>query len=355
MVRVLALSSLFPHEVRPYAGAFVEKQLLELTLRKRVELKVVSPLGLVPFPITASRRKLAQLPHLEVWKGLEVHRFRHPVHRSRPAATVGALAARLEPLFQAIRKDFDFDIIDAQTFWPDGVALMDLERKLGVPFSIKARGEDVDHWGAAPETAPMLVEASRRATGLLAVSQGLRANMIKIGMPAERIRVHYTGLDRALFRPRDRAAAKKRLKVEGPLILSVGNLIPRKGHDVVLEAAALLPKVTLWILGGGPEARRLQAKIDAATLGARVRLLGHVPHAMLPALLAAADVTVLASKEEGLANVWVESLACGTPIVTTDVGGARELITNAAAGRIVDRDPRSIATAVDAILSAPFS
>jgi glycosyltransferase involved in cell wall biosynthesis len=116
---------------------------------------------------------------------------------------------------------------------------------------------------------------------------------------------------------------------------------------------ARLPGAHLFVAGGGEEAGRLQARIDALGLQSRARLLGFVPHIMLPALMAAADVTVLASAGEGLANVWIESLAAGTPVVTTDVGGAREVIDRPAAGRIVARDSGAIAAAVAELLAAP--
>src|SRR3546814_17186197 len=92
-----------------------------------------------------------------------------------------------------------------------------------------------------------------------------------------------------------------------------------------------VPDATLLIAGDGPERGRLDALIVRLGLTDRVRLLGAVPHADLPRLIAAADVSALASSSEGLANAWVESLACGTPVVITDAGGARELVRAAAA------------------------
>jgi glycosyltransferase involved in cell wall biosynthesis len=97
----------------------------------------------------------------------------------------------------------------------------------------------------------------------------------------------------------------------------------------------------------------LETQIATAGLGDRVRLLGSLPHDRLPQFFAAADAMVLPSASEGLANVWVEALACGTPIVIPDVGGAREVIDRPAAGRIVPREPGAIAEAVRELLSSP--
>ena len=91
----------------------------------------------------------------------------------------------------------------------------------------------------------------------------------------------------------------------------------------------------------------------AKGLGWRVRLLGGLPHAELPRLLAAADAMLLASEREGLANAWVEALACGTPIVISDAGGAREVIDRAEAGRIAERNPEAIAAALRSLIDSP--
>jgi glycosyltransferase involved in cell wall biosynthesis len=133
----------------------------------------------------------------------------------------------------------------------------------------------------------------------------------------------------------------------------VGALIPRKGHDVVIEAIARLPGVRLHIAGEGPERARLTALIARLAVEDRVTLLGSVAHDAVPRLLASADVMALASSSEGLANVWVEALASGTPIVVTDTGGAREVVVDSAAGRIVARDAAAFAQSIAMLLALP--
>ena len=116
-----------------------------------------------------------------------------------------------------------------------------------------------------------------------------------------------------------------------------------------------LPGATLLIVGQGPAKAELEARIAELGIGDRVRMMGPLPHDALPALYAAADVVALPSASEGLANVWVESLASGTPIVQADVGGARELVDRPAAGRIVARDPAAIGDAIRELLADPPS
>jgi glycosyltransferase involved in cell wall biosynthesis len=246
-----------------------------------------------------------------------------------------------------------FDVIDSEFFWPDGVAAMHLAEALGLPFSVKARGSDIHFWGRRPAIAVQMVEAGRKAGGLLAVSAALKADMVAIGMPEEKIRVHYTGVDLERFRPADRASAKRRLEVEGPLVVTPGNLVALKGQRLAIEALAELPGTTLLIAGEGPERPALEALIAARGLGPRVRLLGNVPPGEMPGLLAAADLMLLPSEREGLANVWIESVASGTPILIADVGGAREVLDRPEAGRLVAREAGAIAAAAREMLASP--
>lgn len=352
MPRVLTLSTLYPDSGRPSFGVFVERQTLALARRDGVEVEVVAAVGLPPWPLTLH-------PHYRTRAGLAAKELRNglPVHRPRfriwpglsGAGAARALAAAVLPLARALR----CDVIDSEFFWPDGVAAMHLAEALGVPFSVKARGSDIHFWGGRPDVAAQMLEAGGKAGGLLAVSAALKADMAAMGIPGEKIRVHYTGVDLERFRPADRAEAKRGLGVEGPLIVTPGNLVALKGQRIAIEALAEVPDATLLIAGEGPERPALEALIAARGLGSRARLLGSVPPAQMPGLLGAADLMVLPSEREGLANVWIESLACGTPILIADVGGAREVLDRAEAGRLVARESGAIAAAAREMLASP--
>lgn len=358
MLRVLTLSTLFPDATRRNFGVFVERQTLGLAAHPDVELRVVAPVGLPPFPLglRGKHAALARLPLGEQWKGVDVYR---PRFLALPGTAgrfhVAALTRALVPLLTDLRRDFPFDVIDASFFFPDGVAGVELGKRFGVPVSIKARGSDIHHWGMAAATAGQVRDAGRAAAGLLAVSDAMKRDMVSMGMPAGRIRVHRTGVDLGQFAPTDRAAAKAALNVPGALIVSTGALIERKGHDIVIEAIAALPNATLIVAGEGAYRPALEARIAELGLGERVRLLGAVPHGEMPALLAAADAMALASANEGLANAWVEALACGTPVVIPDVGGASEVVTERAFGRLVGRSPAGFASGIAAVLADHMS
>ena len=356
MLRILTLSTLFPDASRPNFGVFVERQTIGLAAHPDVALQVVAPIGVPPFPLSlASRyRPLRALPKAEEWKGLTLHRPRFAnVPGTGGRWHVAMLTRALIPVLDAIRRDFRFDIIDAEFFFPDGPAAIALGRRYGVPVSIKARGADIHHWGRAPHTDEQVAMAIRQADGLLAVSQPMADDIAALAAPRAPVTVHYTGVDRSRFGVEDRAAAKRALGIDTPLVVSVGALIPRKGHDIVIAAAQPLPGVTFHLIGEGPQRGALQAQIERLGLGDRVKLLGALPHDQVPRHLAAADVMALASASEGLANAWVEALASGTPVVITDAGGAREAVNRPAAGRIVDATPTAFSEAIAALIADP--
>ena len=353
MLNVLTLSSLFPDATRPNFGIFVERQTAALASRPGVAVRVVAPIGLPVWPLARSARFRAQaaLPLRENWAGLDVSRPRFvTIPGTGGRFHVPALIRALIPVLDRLYDEARFDVIDASFFFPDGPAAVALGRRYGVPVSIKARGADIHHWGLSPATRHQVARAAMQADGLLAVSDAMADDVAALGVPRHRIRVHHTGVDQSRFQPADREAAKRALGVTGPLILSLGALIPRKGHGVVIDAVARLPGVTLMIAGEGAERAALIARAERAGIAGRVRLLGGVPHAELPPLLGAADVMALASASEGLANAWVESLACGTPIVITPAGGAGDVVTSRVAGRIVEADPGEFAAAIRDVL-----
>ncbi|MET1112254.1 MAG: glycosyltransferase [Allosphingosinicella sp.] len=327
-------------------GNFVERQTLELAARPGVEVEVVAPIGRAPFP-------LSDLPVQEVWKGIAVHRLRFPHIHYLPSLRPRALARRLLPLASAIRERFAFDVISAEFSWPDGPAAIVVGRALGVPVVIKARGMEFERRAERGSTRRQLLASGLAAQGLLAVSSSLRATMAAIGLPAERIAVHHPAVDPDLFRPGDRAAAKARLGITGPLLLAVGNLIPEKGHWLAVEALARIEGATLIVAGSGRERGALLARAQRLGVAGRLRLPGSLPHALLPACYAAADVTLHPSLIEGFGNARLESLACGTPLVTTAVGDAALIVDRPAAGRIVEADPQVMAEAVLGLLADP--
>ena len=200
----------------------------------------------------------------------------------------------------------------------------------------------------------MIRWAADNAAGLVTVCEALKRELENLGVDPERIRVLRNGVDLSMFRPVDRDAARERLRFRGPTILSVGHLVPRKGHDLIIRSLSGLSGVNLVILGEGPEKLALQHLAKELGVDDRVQLAGSMAHGRMREIYCAADALVLASDREGWANVLLEAMACGTPVAATAVWGTPEIIKSPAAGVLLpDRQPQTIADAVRALLRNP--
>ena len=358
MRHVLALSTLYPNAAKPGFGGFVARSMAALAARSDWRVSVIAPIGAPPFA-PGRYAELAEAATDGLENGVQVYRPRFTLIPKVGARLNPSMIARsVLPLARRLHTEVPFDLIEAQFFYPDGPAAARIASALGIPLSIKARGGDIHYWGAQGHALRRMREAAEHSAGLLAVSEALRRDMIALGLPGDKIAVHYTGLDRIRFRPMANDEARARIAALGlpanaPLLVSVGALTPGKGQRLAVHALVELPGVHLALVGAGPEENNLRKLVARTGLGDRVHFLGQVAHDILPALLSAADAMVLPSASEGLANAWIEALACGTPLVISDVGGAREVVTRPDAGRLVARDPKAIATAVRELLADP--
>ena len=358
MKRLLSIATLYPNAHNPRFGTFVARQLEALAARGDWVVDVINPIGLPPIAMGRYAPLLDALISGEE-NGVTVHRPRFTLIPAVGGPFNPRMICRAAlPIAQRLHAAQPFDLVDAQFFYPNGPAAAAIARALGLPLSIKARGADISHWGAKPYALRKMRAASDQAAGLLAVSRALAEDMAAIGLPGNKIAVHYTGLDRSRFRPLGRTqcrallAQERGIPADGPLLASVGALIARKGQRFVIEALPDLPDARLVLVGQGPDKAMLEDLARNLQVESRVHFLGSLDHASLPVVLSASDAMVLPSASEGLANAWVEAHACGTPLVITDAGGAGELVTDASAGRIVARDPAAIAEGVRDVLAA---
>ncbi len=356
-MRILTLATLFPNAAQPNFGIFVERQTAGLAARDDAEITVINPIGMPPWPLGRSAKyaALQTLPLHEQWRGLDVHRPRFTLIPKFGAPFNPAMITRaILPLARRLHAENPFDLIDAEFFYPDGAAAMRVSAALGIPFTIKARGSDIYYWANDKRTAGQVLASANKAAGLLAVSGALKRDMAALGIDAEKIMVHYTGLDQSRFKPRDRLAEKAKLGVSGPVILCVAALIVRKNQGLLIEALLQLPDATLLLAGHGPDEGEFRHLAERLGVAGRVRFLGSVAHDDIAPLFAAADVMALVSESEGLANAWVEALACGTPVVSSNVGGAPELIRSPDAGRIVAINLAEIVSAIRELIDNPI-
>jgi glycosyltransferase involved in cell wall biosynthesis len=365
-LRLLSLATLYPAPPRPGFGRFVQTQLETLARQGTWDVTVINPIGLPPLPqalCPARYAPLRTIPAVESSGPVTVHHPRFMLipglsGRFNPALIVRSVL----PLARRLHAENPFDLVDAQFFYPDGPAAAQIARALNLPLAIKARGSDILHWGLEPAPLAQIRAAAAQARVLLSVSQALARDMVGLGLPGDKIRVHYTGLDHGRFYPRPRDAARAELLARLPglilpdsarIVASVGSLITIKGQDLAIAAIAQLPDDVVLVLGGGgPNESALRQQVAGAGLGNRVQFAGNLGHDDLPLLLCAAEAMVLPSEREGLANAWIEALACGALLVISDVGGAREVVDTPTTGYVVARDPSAIADALAKVLAA---
>ena len=254
----------------------------------------------------------------------------------------------------AIREQGGIDLIDGHYLYPDGVAAVMLGRYFDVPVVVTARGSDVNVLPEYRGPRKWIEWALTEADGLIAVSNDLKTRMVALGAPESKTRFLRNGVDLEFFSLRDRAAARQAFGVDGPCLASVGNLISLKGHDLVIEALANLPACRLLIVGDGPMKQDLVALAERSGVSDRVVFLGRLPQEKMPQLYSAIDILVLASSSEGWANVLLETMACGTPVVATNVSGNPEVVVAAEAGVLIpERTPAHIVQAVSGLLANP--
>jgi glycosyltransferase involved in cell wall biosynthesis len=262
------------------------------------------------------------------------------------------LAHAVRPVLERILRSYPFDLIDAHYFYPDGVAAAMLGRHLGKPVVITARGTDVNLIPRYRLPRAMIRWAARRAAGIITVARALKDDLIRVGVPGEGIEVLRNGVDLQLFRPIEREATRRKLGFSRATLVSVGHLIPRKAHDLVIQALPRLPETDLVVIGDGPERAALDALARQSGVGDRVRFVGAVAQDELRDYYGAADVLVLASSREGWANVLLESMACGTPVVASRAGGSPEVVSAAEAGVLMEeRTPQAVAEGVQRLLA----
>lgn len=359
---VVTLSALFPSAAQPQAGLFIRERMFRVA--RHLPLTVVSP---VPwFPLQALVRRLRphfrpMPPRREVQQGIEILRPRF--------LSVPAVLKQFDGLFMAIaclptlrklRGEGRLDLLDAHFAYPDGYAASMLGRWLDVRVTVTLRGTEPRH--ARMLTLRRLVtRALMRAERVFTVASSLKHLAVSLGVPEERVRVVGNGVDIARFSPLPRDQARGALGVGGdaPVLISVGGLVERKGIHRVIDCLGKLrvrhPSLIYLVVGGpcpeGDMTAHLRDQVRRLGLGDCVRFLGPMSPSDLSMPLSAADVFVLATRNEGWANVFLEAMACGLPIVTTDVGGNKEVVSSAELGTVVPfGDGPALVEALDAAL-----
>ena len=357
MIKILTFSTLFPNTIKPSHGVFVETRLRHLVASGEVSARVLAPVPWFPStnPAFGQYAKFASVPREEVRFGLKIE---HPRYFLPPkvgmisAPLLLALAAR-RSIKKLLAAGEDFDLIDAHYFYPDGVAAILLGKWFNKPVVITARGSDISLIPNLYKLPSKMIQwAAQNAAGIVTVCQALKDAMIELGISEKKIITLRNGVDLELFQQTDRQSERARLNITRRTLLSVGNLVPLKGNDLTIRALLYLPDTDLLIVGAGPEKNRLIALANEIGVTNRVRFLGVLSQAELSGYYGAVDALVLASSREGWANVLLEAMACGTPVIASNVWGTPEVVASRDAGVLMPtRTPEGIASSVKTLFS----
>jgi len=355
-MNILVLTTLYPNNVQHRHGIFIENRVKELVKRyPEAKVKVIAPVPYFPsFLPVKEYKKYSKVVSKEIRANIEVI---HPKYFVVPKVGMNITPyflyrTCLASIAEIQAEGFDIDVIDSHYFYPDGVVASWIGKKLNIPVMVTARGSDINIIPQNATAKKRIIKALSTIQASAAVSQALADEMVKLAPSAKKPIVLRNGVDLDFFHP-DAAKHTLPFAVEKneKLILSVGNLVELKGHHLVIEALASLDNTKLIIIGEGEEKVNLRKLVAELSLTDRVFFTGNIMQAELPGYYAAADALVLASSREGMPNVLLESLACGTPVIATNVGGSSEVITHDDIGILLkERSANGIAKAVKTLL-----
>ncbi len=356
--RIVVFSTLFPNPGQPNAGVFIRERMFRVG--EKLPIVVVSPAPWFPFQGLIQKFKphfRPKRPIYEVQQGVKVYYPRFFCIPGMFKFLDGFfMALGSYRLMQKLQKEFEFTIIDAHFTYPDGLAATTLGHWFKVPVSITMRGTEIPH-AKNKKIRGLLIKALNKATQIFSVSSSLRNHAIELGVPEKKIKVVGNGVDTSKFYAVDKNDARKSIgiPIDAKVLITVGGLVERKGFHRVIE---VLPKIkekyadVHYLIVGGPCAEgdwteRLKTQVKELDLQDNVHFLGTKPPDELKIPLSAADVFVLSTRNEGWANVLLESLACGRPVIASDIGGNAEVICTPELGEIVAfDDPEKLFNAI---------
>lgn len=362
MVELVVFSSLFPSAARPGAGIFIRERMFRVARHRA--LVVVSPQPWFPGQALIRLWRPGYRPPSPLYEIQQDIRVYRPRFLSVPGLLRRwdgwSMALGSYRLLRRLKNE-GAKLIDAHFAYPDGEAATRLGGWLRLPTTITLRGTEVPH-SKNPVLRPRLTHALQAATRVFSVSQSLRRLAIELGAAEAQTEVVGNGIDTTRFHPVNREAARRRYKLppDAQILISVGGLVERKGMHRVIDCLPALiarhPNLHYLIVGGGSAEGDMRAELDEQValqgLNRHVHFLGSLAPDELKWPLSAADVFVLATRNEGWANVFLEAMACGLPVVSTDVGGNAEVVCQPELGRIVPfGDAQALERALDDALT----
>ncbi|HPF47614.1 MAG: glycosyltransferase [Alphaproteobacteria bacterium] len=347
-MEILTLTTLYPNILQPRHGIFVKNRLCAMDAIEGFRRKVIAPVPHFPMmEIMSERYRLyEQMPFHEIQGNIDIF---HPKYFTLPGLSFFDNATSMANAAENILGDLypggdDFDLVDGQYLYPDGVAAFKLAKNHNKPLILTARGSDVNYWMDNKKARQKILEAIDYSSNVICVSDALKQSLIDYGVDENKITVIINGVDPSVFNTSVEANPLRE-----DYFLSVGNLIPLKGHNITLNAFFDLSKTRLIIIGDGVERQNLKKQAENLGIKGRVQFIKHVDQNKLAEFYAGAKATILMSSMEGMPNVVLESLATGTPVIACDVGGVSEVLNEQNGFLLDERSEYALSNAVKSL------
>ena len=354
-MKVLAITNLFANSRQPERGIFNTQQFVELA--KICELQVVAPLPWFPKMKTTDKRAIfSEIPEEETMEGIKTYHPRYFLIPKIGRSLYGFLFYfGIINKVKEIYKKFPFDVIVGTWAYPDAFAAALVAKKMDKPLVVKVHGSDVNVMTNYFLRRKMIKFAFNRAFKITPVSYPLKDKIVSLGIPAAKVETIENGMNVTMFKKMDKKECRQTLGLgsDKKHVVYVGNLVPIKGIQFLVEAFKYLPKdVTLSVVGDGELRPELEANVKRWQLEDRVYFFGRLPHDKIPYWLNAADIFCLPTLNEGCPNVILEAIACGTPIVATRIGPIPEMVSSPQSGEVVNPgDPKALADGIQRVLN----
>ena len=343
-MKIIAITNLFPNSLNPTKGLFNYQQLKALR-QQSVEVTVIAP---IPW------HHFSKLPEREIIDGFNVYHPRYFVMPKIGRSLYGFLfTMSLLPKIKKLYKELKFDMILSTWAYPDAFGSYLIAKALKKSIVIKIHGTDINLYTRYFLRRKMIAWALSNSDKTISVSDALKEEITKIGVPSNKIVVIPNGINTELFKPMDQLECRRvvGLPLDKKIILYAGNFEYVKGVDMLIDAFGgllqLRDDTLLVLLGDGSFYKKLREKAEVFNMESRVIFAGRIKHDAMRYYMNASDVFCLPSRSEGCPNVVLEAMACGKPVVATKVGGIPELVSDSNFGILVTpENPRYLTDAL---------
>jgi glycosyltransferase involved in cell wall biosynthesis len=351
LLKIAVVTRYFPSSAEPWQGRSAYQTLR--VLAGKADLRVFYPNAQYPSLLKPRSRAYNRLDPSFSPPGVAASYYDFPALPVLSRPVNGWLAARA--LLPAVRA-FAPDLIFSCFLYPDGFSAFKIAQALSVPVVVQSIGSDLNRIGD-PISARLTRRVLREADSIVTVSGDLCVKAISMGANPQTTHAVVNGCDLSVFRPMDRAEARRKLKIrpDAEAVVYIGRMDVKKGLRELVEAASLLrsthQNLQVYMIGEGPDRPIIESAIHARNAAAFIHTLPACAFDDVAVWMAASDLVTLPSYMEGCPNVVLEALACGRPVVATKVGGIPEILSSACGELVPPQDSAALAQALASVLN----